>query len=956
MADIVTDAQRSPSWAPGVAVGIPGGIDAATVGWNVVDVTTYGVAEGNTASQNTTAFAAARAATPTANKVLYFPEGTYAVTALGVLNNQVIRGAGMFRTTLQPTHGVTLGGSAGFNLNGFARGKVIGGFTRGSQTLIVEWLNAIPFVANRILRLTLPNDPNIPVLAWNPTNRTGRKIYINVINPVNNGNGTWTLPLDVPIPGNFSFPAFHPDVPETELYVSADQSSLAYTMQGVEDIYIQGMGSIQQQLTISHGWKMWAKNVRASADTGKYNFFNGDSTCRFEMRGCFLLGGVTSAGTNTNIRIQSLNSSLIEDCIFYKGAYGIFIEGDPVNLAIGYNLMTQHVASSLTPSHQGHPMFNIVEGNVIQNGNVDGYHQTSSLMTMSRNWFMGVRPSAWDLVTGLPSAGVNTTAIAIKRWNYDYLLALNLFGTPGFTLPGAINYGQPKIGSGAWKGEVNARAGVWWEDWNVAAQRPYFWTGTILSVTLTSPLRYAVLVQVTGGDDFARLVQRSLTSSTDPNVSNVSGTAMLAPALAMDGYIAYADINVETQQVLVRNINFQTAPSVDAACTIMPFATSFSELDLGVRPTTKRNRDKDGNLVSMTAGGPSSSVGTIATSDFEAGETAQVSYMYDTQPDFMAGFNWSPFDVDNIGVESLSIRRIPAGVRFLTWLETGTFDAAIPGTPVYSPVAGTYDAAQSVTITADDPIYYTTDGSTPDNTDTLYTAPVAINSTTTLKAVAYDGATYSLVRTGTYTLKAATPTLTPIAGIYESAQNVTAATTTSGATVHYETGATEGATATPTAASPTTPNPISVTGSVVIKAVAIKSGLANSDVRMGIYTINLPAEPAPDAPSGLTATAISSSQIDLAWTDNSDNEAGFKIYRGTVSGVLALIDTVAAGETTYSDTGLVAETTYIYAVTATNDTDDSAATSEVSATTDSSAQPAPTRPRLGKYPRKAKRL
>jgi hypothetical protein len=72
---------------------------------------------------------------------------------------------------------------------------------------------------------------------------------------------------------------------------------------------------------------------------------------------------------------------------------------------------------------------------------------------------------------------------------------------------------------------------------------------------------------------------------------------------------------------------------------------------------------------------------------------------------------------------------------------------------------------------------------------------------------------------------------------------------------------------------------------------------------------------APAAPSGLGATAASSSQINLAWTDNSNNESGFKIERKTGSGgTWAQIAQVGANVTTYQNTGLSASTQYFYRV------------------------------------------
>ncbi len=100
--------------------------------------------------------------------------------------------------------------------------------------------------------------------------------------------------------------------------------------------------------------------------------------------------------------------------------------------------------------------------------------------------------------------------------------------------------------------------------------------------------------------------------------------------------------------------------------------------------------------------------------------------------------------------------------------------------------------------------------------------------------------------------------------------------------------------------------------------------------------------PPPTAPSGLTATTASSSQIDLAWTDNSSNETGFKIERKTGSGgTYSQIATVGAGVVSYSSTGLAANTTYFYRVRATNAGGDSAYSNEASATTLNAAPAAP---------------
>jgi chitodextrinase len=73
----------------------------------------------------------------------------------------------------------------------------------------------------------------------------------------------------------------------------------------------------------------------------------------------------------------------------------------------------------------------------------------------------------------------------------------------------------------------------------------------------------------------------------------------------------------------------------------------------------------------------------------------------------------------------------------------------------------------------------------------------------------------------------------------------------------------------------------------------------------------------PTAPTGLTATAPTSHQINLSWTASSDNVGvtGYEIWRGPAGGTLSKIATIGTG-TTYSDTTVAASTSYDYQVKA----------------------------------------
>ncbi|HXO36257.1 MAG TPA: chitobiase/beta-hexosaminidase C-terminal domain-containing protein, partial [Candidatus Acidoferrales bacterium] len=220
---------------------------------------------------------------------------------------------------------------------------------------------------------------------------------------------------------------------------------------------------------------------------------------------------------------------------------------------------------------------------------------------------------------------------------------------------------------------------------------------------------------------------------------------------------------------------------------------------------------------------------------------------------------------------------------------TATYTLQAAATPVFSPAAGNILTTQAISIsdaTTGAAIHYTTNGSTPTSSSTLYSGPVTIAANTTFKAIAIStGFAQSAVATAAYTVTpTATPTFSPAAGTYTSAQSVQLSDASPTPTIYYTTNGT-----TPTHSSTKYTAAIPVSSTTTITAIASSPGLGDSPAVSATFTINS-SSPNINFASGFASSTglqfngsavLSNSQLEL--TNGGETEAGSVFFTTPVN-------------------------------------------------------------------------
>ncbi len=266
------------------------------------------------------------------------------------------------------------------------------------------------------------------------------------------------------------------------------------------------------------------------------------------------------------------------------------------------------------------------------------------------------------------------------------------------------------------------------------------------------------------------------------------------------------------------------------------------------------------------------------------------------------------------GTSTITVSASGGGVtRTTTFNLTVTLPTA--ATPAINPNGGSFTGSVLVsmtTATAGAAIRYTSDGSSPTASSTLYSAPFTLANSATVKAAAFmTNYNPSGIASAAFTITqptVATPTISPNGGSFTGSASITLQTVTSGASIYYTTDGT-----TPSQSSTLYSGAMTLTSSAMVKAKAFMNGYNPSAEASAAFTINLPTAATPTiSPNGgsftgsvLVSMTTATAGAAIRYTsDGSSPTASSTLYSAPFTLANSATVKAAAFKTNYNPSGV----------------------------------------------------
>ena len=343
------------------------------------------------------------------------------------------------------------------------------------------------------------------------------------------------------------------------------------------------------------------------------------------------------------------------------------------------------------------------------------------------------------------------------------------------------------------------------------------WTGNSTSmVTLTNTAsaqaritQMDVTYTASGGDDPEPVIVKTLksievtgmtTTFEQGDVFKFDGTCTATYSVTKDG-AAQADETAEVTPTSVSEPDMSTAGTKEVTVTYTEGEiTKTFPYNITVENTLPKIVITQNEVAEFTntyaeytwtASGVSGKIYGYKNSGMQLNSSKDGSYVYNTDP--IPGYirkikivkaasgttrNWTPYvsetaltSAEGTGLTQKEVAttttwEVTGENSYFYLLESGGatviesitiyYEAVVPqvAAPTFTPAAGTYNAVQNVTISAEagTTIYYTLDGTGPTTTSEVYNTPITVSETQTIKAIAVKDEKVSPVATATYTI------------------------------------------------------------------------------------------------------------------------------------------------------------------------------------------------------------